>query len=273
MLTDPSSLALLAAALLIAGLCAGLIAGLLGVGGGIVVVPVLFQLFTLLDIDPAVRMHLAVGTSLASIVLTSASSLRAHFRRGAVDQHLLWRWAPGVVAGVAAGTILAGAAKGVVLTAVFGVVALLVAAYMTFVSQEARLSERLPGLAGQSLAAFLIGGFSAMMGIGGGTLTVPTLVLCSYPIRNAVATASAIGAVIALPGALGFVLTGLDVAGRPPLSLGYVSLLGLALIGPTSMLAAPWGAHLAHSISPQRLRAAFALFLALTSARMLSSLL
>ena len=270
---DLVTLLSLAAALVVAGLAAGLIAGLLGVGGGIVIVPVLYQLFTMLGIDPAVTMHLAVGTSLASIVPTSVSAVSAHIRRDAVDFELLRNWAPGVVAGVFAGAALASVARGSLLTGVFGAVALLVALYMMRVPEGARLRDTLPGLWTQRLIAALIGCFSAMMGIGGGTLTVPSLVLCNYPIRRAVATSSAVGMIIALPGALGFMIAGWDVPGRPPLSLGYVSLMGLMLTAPTAMMTAPFGSRLAHVIDPRWLRRAFALFLMLTSARMFWTLL
>jgi len=270
---DPAQLLFLAAALVAAGLAAGLIAGLLGVGGGIVIVPVLFQLFTMLGIDPAVTMHLAVGTSLASIVPTSVSAVRAHVRRDAVDFALLRDWGPGVVVGVFAGAALASIARGALLTGVFGTVAMTVALYMMLVPDGVRLRESLPGLWTQRLIAALIGCFSAMMGIGGGTLTVPSLVLCSYPIRRAVATSSAVGMIIAIPGTLGFMVAGWDVPGRPPLSLGFVSLLGLVLTAPTAMITAPLGTRLAHTIDPVWLRRFFSFFLMLTAARMFWTLL
>ncbi|MBI1206252.1 MAG: TSUP family transporter [Azospirillum sp.] len=256
-----------------AGLCGGILAGLLGVGGGIVIVPVLFHLFSLIGIDPAVKMHLAVGTSLASIIPTSISSIRSHLKRGAVDKELLRSWAPSIAVGVLAGTVLAGLVRGPVLTGVFAVIALLVATHMTVTREGMRIAEQLPtGLLKHVIAA-LIGCFSAMMGIGGGTLTVPTLALCNFPIRRAVATAAAIGLIIAIPGTIGFIVSGLGVASRPPLSIGYVSVMGFLLIAPVSMLAAPVGARIAHTIDPELLRKAFALFLALTSARMFYGLL
>ena len=270
---DSVSPLILIAALLVAGLSAGLIAGLLGVGGGIIIVPVLFRLFTILGVDPGVAMHLAVGTSLASIIPTSISAVRSHLLRDAVDLALLRRWAPAVVAGVLCGTAAASAVRGEVLTGLFGAVALLVALYMTFVPERARLRDALPGPAIQAGIAAVIGGFSSMMGIGGGTLTVPSLVLCDYPIRRAVATSSAIGMVIAIPGAIGFVVAGWGAPGLPPFSFGYVSWLGLVLIVPTAMITAPIGARLAHSINPRLLKRAFAVFLVLTSAHMLYSLL
>ena len=270
---DLTSLLPLAAALIGAGLAAGLIAGLLGVGGGIVIVPVLFQLFTMLGIDPAITMHLAVGTSLASIVPTSISAVRTHIQRDAVDFDLLRVWAPGVVVGVAIGSALASVAHGSLLTGIFGAVAMLVALYMMLVPDGLRLRDHLPGPWMQRLIGAVIGCFSSMMGIGGGTLTVPSLVLCSYPIRRAVATSSAVGMIIAVPGTLGFMIAGWDMAGRPPFSIGYVSLLGLALTAPTAMLTAPVGGRLAHVLDPKWLRRAFAVFLMLTATRMFWTLL
>jgi uncharacterized membrane protein YfcA len=151
---------------------------------------------------------------------------------------------------------------------VFAAVALAVAAHMALRVEGTHVRDRLPQGAGNHALAALIGAVSAMMGIGGGTLSVPILSACNVPIRRAVGTAAAIGLIIAVPGTIGFAIAGLDVAGRPPLSLGYVSVIGFLLLTPTTMLAAPWGARLAHALAPQRLRLAFAVFLALTSARM-----
>ncbi len=270
---DFATIAELAGALLLVGGFAGVVAGLLGVGGGIVIVPVLFHLFTVMDFADEVRMHLAVGTSLSTIIATSISSMRSHNRRGAVDWALLKSWGPAVAIGVLAGTVIAVVARGEVLTAVFATVALLVAGYMSFAPDSLRLAHRLPGGALRAGIGVVIGAISAMMGIGGGTLSVPTLVLCNYPIRQAVGTASAIGLIIGIPGTLGFIYSGWGTAGLPPFSLGYVNLLGFLLLAPTTMLTAPLGARLAHSIDTRLLRLAFAVFLAATSARMYWSLL
>ncbi len=262
-----------ALALLATGLFAGVLAGLLGVGGGIVIVPVLFHLFTLLGIDEAVRMHMAVGTSLGTIIPTSIRSLRAHHKKGAVDFDLLKRWALPMLLGVMAGTVLAAYVKGPVLTGVFASVALLVAFNMAFGKEEWRLGETLPGRGGQSLIASVIGGISSMMGIGGGTFGVTVMTLYGRPIHQAVATSAGLGLLISVPGAIGFVLSGMGVDARPPLSLGYVNLVGLVLIVPATILAAPWGASLAHAVSRKTLARAFAFFLALTSLRMFYGLL
>jgi uncharacterized membrane protein YfcA len=266
--TDISRFALLATVLLATGVAAGSLAGLLGVGGGIVIVPVLYHLFTALDVDPAVRMHVAVGTSLATIVPTSLASVRAHLQRSAVDWGLLHAWGPWVFAGALSGATFAGLVRGPVLTAVFAAVALGVAANMAFRDNGTVLADRLPGPAANRVIAALIGGISAMMGIGGGTLSVPILGAFRFPIRRAVGTAAAIGLVIAVPGTLGFVAGGWNAPARPPLSLGHVNLIGFALIVPASLLSAPLGARIAHAIPPTALRRAFAFFLFLTSLRM-----
>ncbi|MGC2857139.1 sulfite exporter TauE/SafE family protein [Novispirillum sp. DQ9] len=272
-LADPQFLALFAAALVMTGAVAGVLAGLLGVGGGIVIVPVLFNLFPLLGIDEAVRMHLAVGTSLATIIPTSIMSARAHDRRGSIDRALLRSWGPAVFLGVVAGTVLGAGAKGEVLTAIFAVVALAVAANMAFRREGMILAESLPSGPARHLMGVVVGGFSVVMGIGGGTLAVPLLTAFNVPIRRAVGTAAALGFIIAVPGTIGFILAGLGVADRPPGSLGYINLIGFALIVPATMLTAPLGARIAHAISPALLRKAFALFLLLTSLRMFHGLL
>ncbi len=259
----------LALVLVATGCSAGVLAGLLGVGGGIVVVPVLYSLLGFLQIDESVRMHVAVGTSLASIVLTSIMSARAHHRRGAVDLGLLKRWAPWILAGSIAGTVVAGAVGGAALRGVFGVVALLVAGYMAFTQPGFRLREELPkGISGWS-SAFSIAGLSAMMGIGGGTLCVPYFNAFGYPVHRAVGTAAAIGLIIALPAAVGFIITGWGLPALPELSVGHVNLLGLVLIAPFASLTAPLGAKLAHRLSPRALKLAFAFFLLVTGLRML----
>ncbi len=263
--------ALYALALLATGVVAGFIAGLLGVGGGIVVVPVLYLLFTALGVPEEVKMHVAVGTSLSTIVFTSLSSLNAHNKKGAVDWDLFRSWAPGIIVGVLLGTGLAAFFSGKTLTGFFGVVALLVAAWMAFSPTHLQLFSGLPTGIFKWLVTGVIGIVSALMGIGGGTLSVPTMTLSGYPIHRAVGTASAIGFLIGVPGTIGMIFGGWDRQGLPPFSLGFVNLLGLALILPASMLLAPWGARAAHALPVRGLKIAFAVFLALTAARMIWS--
>ncbi|WP_374629730.1 sulfite exporter TauE/SafE family protein [Pannonibacter indicus] len=266
-------LASLAAALLATGAIAGIAAGLLGVGGGIVIVPVLYYVFPLVGVEREVVMHLAVGTSLATIVATGYSSARAHWLRGSVDMDLLKRWWLPISAGVIAGATLAGNLSGGALSLVFGTVALLVSANMVLRKEGSGIADKLPGAPVREMLGALIGGVSVMMGIGGGTLGVPILTLFSYPIRKAVGTAAAIGLIIAVPGTLSSIYFGYGNPDLPPFSLGYINLLGFILIIPGSLLMAPVGAKLAHTLPPAKLRLVFAAFLAFTGARMIYSVL
>ena len=263
----------LAAALMLTGVVAGLLAGLLGVGGGIVIVPVLYHLFSLLEIDPAVRMHLAVGTSLATIIPTAIISARSHYAKNSMDLDLLRSLGPFVLLGAVAGGFAGSLFKGAILSAIFATVALIVAANMAFRSEGSSLRNELPTGPGRGFIGLCIGSLSAVMGIGGGTLGVPVLSAFNFPIRRAVGTASALGIIIGIPGAIGFAFAGLDATGRPPASIGYVNLVGFALIVPLTMRMAPVGANIAHRINPGRLRLAFAIFLALTATRMFFDLL
>jgi uncharacterized membrane protein YfcA len=261
-------LAGLALSLMVTGIIAGLMAGLLGVGGGIVIVPVLYHLFTFLGIDEAVRMHVAVGTSLATIIPTSIMSSRAHLKRGSLDADILRKLIPGVIVGVVIGAVVSGFVDGQVLTAVFATIALLVALNMAFKKDSFSVRDGLPGPAGSGVLGMFIGGISTLMGIGGGTLSVPVLSAMRIPMITAVGTGAALGFVISVPGAIGFLINGIGVESRPPFTLGYINLVGLALIVPATMLMAPVGARLAHSINATALKQLFALFLFITSLRM-----
>ena len=260
------------AALIAAGAIGGVVSGLLGVGGGIITVPVLFELFGLLGVDPAVRMHLAVGTSLATIIPTSITSARAHAKRGAVDPGLLRTLGPPLFLGVVLGTIIAGPVKGTVLTAVFAVAALTVSLYMALRRDTWLLGEALPKGPGLWTLGGGIGTVSVLMGIGGGTLGVPAMTLFNVPMHRAVGTAAALGLVVSVPGAIGFLIGGWADPGLPPFSLGYINLLACGLLLPTMLLTVPLGARIAHSISQRALRRAFAAFLLIVSARMFVSL-
>lgn len=269
LIADPNADWLILSALLLGvGLFAGVLAGLLGVGGGIVIVPALYHVFSYLEVDPAIRMHLAVGTSLATIIPTSIRSVLGHRKRGAVDGALMRAWAAPILIGVIAGTALAAVVSSTGLMAVFATVALAVAVHMAFGHPDWRIKERLPG----GLIPALIGAISAMMGIGGGTLSVPVLSLFAYPIHRAVATAAGFGLLIAVPATVGFVVAGWDNAALPSWSLGYVSLIGFTLIVPATLLSVPLGVRLAHWMSAVVLRRAFALFLGLTAIRMFADL-
>lgn len=265
---DPTTLVLWALAMVTVGAFAGLIAGLLGVGGGIVIVPALYIVLTAVNIDELIRMHVAVGTSLAIIIPTSIISARSHYKRDSVDVPLLKQWGPPLLGGVVVGAFVASLVSGLVLSAIFATIAILVSANMLRGDKGWRAGEALPGQPARGAIAAFIGMISTMMGIGGGTLSVPILTAYSWPIRRAVGTAAAIGVIIAIPGATGFLISGLGADGRPPFTVGYINLIGVALIVPTTMLLAPYGAKLAHTMAPGRLQAAFAIFLGLTALRM-----
>ena len=254
--------------LALSGLFAGFVAGLLGVGGGIVTVPVLEFALRFAGVPEEYRMHVAVATSLAAIIPTSISSARTHHQKGALDVSLARRWALPMVIGAGIGSLLAARAPLAVLAGVFGSVALLIALKMLLPLDHWRAAQRVPQGVGGPTIATLIGGVSAMMGIGGGTLTVPTLHLCGYPIHRAVGTAAFFGICISIPGTIGYLLAAPPVS-LPWATVGYVSLAGLALIAPGSMLTATWGARVAHSLDRRRLAQAFGVFLLLVGSRML----
>ena len=252
---------------LLVGVVAGTLAGLLGVGGGLIIVPALAWVFRDAGFPDEVVMHLAVGTSLAIIVFTAASSVRAHQRRGAVRWDLTARLAPAVVVGVLGGVTLASALSTRGLALVFGLLEVLVAAYMAWGGRP-RAGKGRPGPVDMALTGCGIGLVSGLAGIAGGTMTVPLLVWWQVPMHVAVATSAAVGVPIAVAGALGFVVTGWT-ADLPPWSLGYVYLPALLGIAATSVLFAPLGATLAHRLRTGVLRRVFAVFLAMVGIRML----
>jgi uncharacterized membrane protein YfcA len=259
---------MLGAAALATGLVGGLISGLFGVGGGIVIVPVLDAALGSLGVDPALRMPMAVATSLATIVPTSIASSRTHHRRGAVDLSLARRWAPAMMLGAAAGSVLATGVLAGILPGLFGTVAALMAVKMLLPLEAKVLTADVPrGLPAQAIP-LLIGTISSMMGIGGGTMSVPVLTLMNQPVHRAIGTANLFGLAIALPGTVGYLLAQPDVP-VPPGTIGLVSLPGLLVIAPATVIAAPWGARIAHGLDRRRLGAAFGAFLMLVAVRML----
>jgi uncharacterized protein len=268
-----SELAMLVAALIVAGLVAGFLAGLLGIGGGGVLVPVLYEVFRILDVDPAICMHMVLGTTLAIIAPTSLKSFAGHRAKGSVDLALLKRVAPWIVLGVVIGILTAKASSGTFLKWVWVIAAGLVALKMALGREDWRLGNELPPRPWPEIAAGVIGFISTLMSIGGATFVVPLLTLYGRPILSAVATASGIGPLIALPGVVGFAWAGWGEPGLPPLSLGFVSLIGMVIVAPLSVYAAPYGVRLAHNIPRRWLELAFAAFLASVSIRFLIDLL
>lgn len=267
-------LAFLAVSLVLAGAATGLLAGVFGVGGGAVVVPVLFEVFRVIGVPEEVRMPLSVGTSLAVIIPTSIRSFNAHRAKGLVDLSILKIWALPVVLGVLVGSYIARFAPADLFKIVFVVVATLSALRLLFAADRWKFGEEMPGKPVMVAYGGVIGVLSALMGIGGGQLSSLFMTFYGRPIHQAVATSSGLGVLISIPGALGFIYAGwpkMDVL--PPLSLGYVSLIGMVLFIPTSVWMAPIGARMAHRLSKRRLEVAFGLFLLVVAGRFLWSLL
>ncbi|MFN3970530.1 MAG: sulfite exporter TauE/SafE family protein [Gemmobacter sp.] len=255
-------------ALLVAiGAVAGVIAGLLGVGGGIVLVPAFFYTFSHLGYDGPNLMQVCLATSLATIVLTSARSMQAHGRKGAVDHALLRRWAPAIAVGAVLGTLTASGLRSSTLQLVFGCLALVAGLYLAFGRAQWRLAPEMPrGVRLQGYGGAL-GFLSVLMGIGGGTFGVPLMSLHGMPIHRAVGTASGLGLVIALPSVLAFLM--LPVTGAPPLTVGAVNLPAFAAVIATTLVTTPLGARLAHRMDPGPLKRVFAVFVLVVAANML----
>lgn len=260
-----SEIALLVLALIGAGLFGGIIAGLFGVGGGTVLVPVLFYAFTVLGVGGEGDLHTAIGTSLATIVVTALRSLAAHRKHGAVDEQVLRTWTPWVALGAVAGAAIAGVTSMEGLALVYGVLLILVAAQMGLLPERYVLRTDMPTGWTRGVLGSLIGLFSAMMGVGGGSLGGMTMTLFGRPIHQAVATASGFGVAIGAAAAAGFVVFGWDAPGRPPLSLGYVNLPAAVIMGAMTALSAPLGARLAHRLDRRVLKKAFAVYLLATA--------
>lgn len=260
-------------ALAATGVFAGLLAGMLGVGGGIVIVPVLFFLFQQFGVSPESAMVIATGTSLATIIPTSISSIKAHNGKGNVDFELLKSWGLFILLGVLLGSWLVTQVNGLWFTILFGVIASLSAINMLFRANKPAVFSTLPGKSGQYLMGSSIGFFSSMVGIGGGTLSVPMLTACSYPAHKAVGTAAAIGLLISLPGAISFAALGNTPPDAPLGTFGYVNLIGFFCIVPLTVLFAPVGASIATKLDANLLKRVFAIVLLITGLRMLAQII
>jgi uncharacterized protein len=253
---------------LFVGLCAGLLAGLLGVGGGLVIVPLLVFMFTWQKLPSPFVQHLALGTSLATIVVTSLSSVRAHHAHGAVEWRIVRRITPGIIGGTLFGSWVAAQLSTTFLKLFFILFTYVVATQM-LLDIKPKPHRQLPEIPGVTLVGSGIGLISSLVGIGGGSMSVPFLVWCNMSMHNAIGTSAAIGFPIALSGALGYLVNGLPVKGLPPCSVGFVYLPAFLGIAAASFLAAPFGARLAHRLPVSRLKKIFALLLIIIGTRML----
>jgi uncharacterized protein len=255
--------------LMATGVVSGVAAGLLGIGGGAIIVPALSNALLLLGYDADVVQHVAVGTSLAIIIPTGIMSARAHHKRGALDLNVLRLWTPFIVAGTFIGGLMAGLFSGDVLRIVFAVMAFVIAANIVFAFQTRLMGHLKGSTPTHRVSAFVVGYISSLMGIGGGSLTVPTLVAFGATMHAAVGTSAAIGVAIAVSGTLGFIISGWGATGLPPLSLGYINLVALVLVAVLAAMFAPLGAALAHRLDQKTLKYVFAVFLVLVGLNML----
>lgn len=250
------------------GLVSGVAAGLFGIGGGAIIVPVLIILFESLGFSETAS-HVAIATSLATIILTSARSVMAHNKRGAVDWQIIRTWAPWIMLGALIGQLVAGQLSAAALKAFFAAMAYLLAAQLFFGRPGWRLADEMPSGAGRVGFGTGVGVLSALMGIGGGTFGVSLMTVYGRAIHQAVATAAGFGIAIGLPSAITAVFTGWGAEGLPPFSLGYVNLAAFALISVFTVTMAPVGARLAHSLDAQLLKRLFAILLAIVATKML----
>ena len=263
-------LATLSVALLAGGVLTGIIAGLFGVGGGGVMVPVLYEVFRVIGVEDSIRMQLCVGTSLAIIIPTAITSYRAHQKKGGVLPGVVKRWRLPAIAGILAGSAIAAWVPGWVLQAVFVLVVGALAIKSLIGRNDIRLADQLPASGVMSAYGFGIGLASSLVGISGGGIATNILLLYGVPIHAAVGTSAGIGIFIPLPGVIGYAVAGWPhLSQLPPLSLGYVSLLGFVLMAPLAAVFAPVGARLAHRLSRRQLEIGFGAFLLLVATRFL----
>ncbi len=264
---DLASLLPMIALLVIVGAFAGIIAGLLGVGGGIVLVPAFYYTFDHLGYGGDQLMQVCLGTSLATIIVTSMRSALAHHRKCAVDWLILRQWGPYIAAGAIGGFLLAATLKSTALQVIFGVLALIAGLYMAFGRDSWRLGATVPGGITRAALGGALGFFSSLMGIGGGTFGVPMMSLYAMPIHRAVATAAGFGIIIAVPAALGFLTLRVDHA--PPWTIGAVNIPTFFVIIAMTVLTTPLGVRLAHAMDARLLKRAFAVFITLVALNML----
>src|SRR5882724_10921329 len=269
-----SELAWLAAVIVAGGVLAGFLAGLFGIGGGAIIVPVLYEVFRIVGMPDEIRMQLCIGTSLAIILPTTIRSYVAHRERGALMPDVMRIWMIPMVIGVALGSVLAAFAPQAVFKIVFVILAFIIAARLLFGGDKWRLGDQLPGRAGMIGYGLGIGLAGSLMGVSGGSMSTIVLTLYGKSIHAAVGTAAGLGVPLTIAGTIGYVLAGLPSQQMlPPLSLGFVSLIGVVLMAPVSSFVAIFGVRLAHALPKRQLEIAFGLFLLLVSIRFIASLI
>lgn len=262
-----------AAAIAAAGVVAGLMAGIFGIGGGAVLVPVFYQVFGMLGVDEAVRMHLSVGSSLGIIVPTSIRSFLGHKARGAVDMDLLKSYLIPVPAGVVLASLTAAYISSAGLRTIFAVITLLVAFRLIFNRESWKIGSDIPGNPGRAFVGALIGYLSTLMGIGGGVLNNTFMTLFGRPMHQAVATSSGVGVLIAIPGTIGYIWAGWGDPLLPVASTGFINWIAVALIIPIALVVTPYGVRIAHALKKRQLEIGFGLFCIFVSVRFFLSLI
>jgi uncharacterized protein len=265
-------IAAFAVAIAAAGVVSGLLAGIFGIGGGAILVPVFYQVFGLLDVDESVRMHLAVGSSLAIIVPTSLRSFQGHFARGVVDMDLLRSFVLPVPLGVALASFVAAMISSEGLRLIFACIAILVGVRLLLNRESWRIASDIPGQPWRSVVGVVIGFFSTLMGIGGGIFNNTFMTVYGRPMHQAVATSSGVGVLIAIPGTIGYVLAGWGHPDLPIASTGYVNWIAVALIIPIALIVTPYGVRIAHALSKRQLEIGFGLFMLFVAGRFFYSL-
>ncbi len=256
---------------LLMGLFVGFFAGLLGIGGGLILVTLMVYLFTVQGFPEDRILHIALGTSITSIVFTSISSLLAHHKHGAVRWDIVRAAVLGLIVGTLLGTLVADQLKSKYL-AIFFVIFVYYSALQMFINAKPKPSRQLPGRLGLNLASVVIGVLSALVGVGGGVMTIPLMSMCNVPMRNAIGTSAALGLPIAIAGTIGYIVTGLGKDHLPPFSVGYVYLPALIGIVIGTLVTVPWGAKMAHTLPVSRLKKIFAVILFILATRMLWTL-
>lgn len=257
-------------AFLISGLLAGAFAGLLGIGGGIIFVPVQILLYTMQGMPKEIQMKTAVATSLATIVFTATSSARSHAKRKAIDWEIIGKIIFGILLGAIAGTIFVRIIPGKALEVLFGVFLLFVATYLFFVKTlKDHPENRIPRYPIFNSIAFVIGAFSAMMGVGGGIMTVPTLVHFHVPIRRAIGTSSFVGLMLSFFGAMAFMIPAFYNGFNEPHSIGYIYLPALIPMAIGAVIGAPFGVFLTHTLPRELVRKIFGVFVLCSAILML----
>jgi len=264
----------LALLILAGGFVTGILAGLFGIGGGGVIVPVLYEVFGVLHVPDALRMQLCIGTSLAIIVPTTVRSYMGHKKRGAVIPDVVRIWTGPAIAGVVIGSVTAAFAPGAVFKIAFVVFTAFISSKMLFAGDRWNISDRLPGRPLLAVYGFITGLFSSLVGVSGGAVSNAVLTLYGQPMQRAVATSAGIGVPITIVGAIGYAIAGWPyIQQLPPLSLGFVSVIGFVLMAPVSSFTTAYGVRLAHWLPRRKLEIAFGLFLMLVSLRFLATLI